>query len=140
MKHEMEFQSHSIVAVGDLNPAIFQPAWFAEERLINRREAQAARIQMISAEASLFEVDWLSVQVLPNRFVASTTNEAYYQHLHDLVAATFSRLVHTPIRSLGINYSCHCHLEGALPWNELSDVLAPKAPWSDVLDNPQFIV
>lgn len=77
MKHEIELQSHSIVAVGDLNPAIFQPAWFAGEGLINPGEAQAAQIQMISAQAALFDVDWLSVQVLPDRFVATTTSEAY---------------------------------------------------------------
>ena len=31
--------------------------------------------------------------------------EAFFQHLHDLVAATFSKLVRTPITALGINYS-----------------------------------
>ena len=77
MKHEIKLQSHSIVAVGDLNPAIFQPAWFAGEGLITRGEAQAATVQMISAQAALFEVDWLSVQVLPERFVATTPNEAF---------------------------------------------------------------
>ena len=138
MKHEIELQSHSIVAGGDLNPAIFQPAWFAGEDLINRGEAQAAKIQMISAQAALFDVDWLSVQVLPERFVATTTNEAFFQHLNDLVAATFSRLVHTPIRMLGINYSCHCHLDGKQPWSRLSDVLAPKMPWFDLLDRPRM--
>ena len=80
MKHEIELQSHSIVAVGDLNPAIFQPAWFAGEGLINQGEAQAAQIQMISAQAALFEVDWLGVQVLPDRFVATTTTEAYQRY------------------------------------------------------------
>ena len=136
MKHEIELQSHSIVAVGDLNPAIFQPAWFAGEGLINQGEAQAAQIQMISAQAALFEVDWLSVQVLPDRFVATTTSEAYFHHLHDLVAATFSRLVHTPIRMLGINYTCHCRLDDSQPWSRLSDILAPKAPWFGLLDSP----
>jgi hypothetical protein len=137
MSPEIKLQSHSIVAVGDLNPAIFQPAWFAGEGLITRGEAQAATVQVISAQATQFEVDWLSLQVLPERFAATTTNEAFFQHLHDLVAATFSRLVHTPIRMLGINFNCHCHLEDP-KWSELSDVLAPKAPWSRLLESPQI--
>ena len=138
MKHEIELQSHSIVAVGDLNPAIFQPAWFAGEGLINQGEAQAANIQTISAQAALFEVDWLSVQVLPERFVATTTNEAFFQHLHDLVAGTFSRLIHTPVRMLGINYSCHCRFDDSQPWSRLSDTLAPKVPWFDLLESPRL--
>lgn len=137
MSPEIKLQRHSIVAVGDLNPAIFQPAWFAGEGLITRGEAQAATVQVISAQATQFEVDWLSLQVLPERFAATTTNEAFFQHLHDLVAATFSRLVHTPIRMLGINFNCHCHLEDP-KWSELSDVLAPKAPWSRLLESPQI--
>ena len=92
MKHELEFQAHTIVAVGDLNPAIFQPAWFAAEGLITNHEAQAAKIQMISAQAASFQVDWLSLQVLPDRFVAATENEAFYRHLVDLVGSTFSKL------------------------------------------------
>lgn len=44
MKHELAFQAHTIIAVGDLNPAIFQPAWFAAEGLITREEAQAAKV------------------------------------------------------------------------------------------------
>ena len=42
---------------------------------------------MISAQAALFQVDWLSVQVLPDRFALATENEAFYRHLHDLVAS-----------------------------------------------------
>ena len=138
MKHEIELQAHTIVAVGDLNPAIFQPAWFASEGLITRTEAQAAKVQIISAQAALFQVDWLSVQVLPDRFVVATGNEAFFQHLHDLVATTFSKLVHTPITALGINYSCHYRLEDAAQWHHISNELAPKSRWSELLDSPHL--
>ena len=136
MKHELEFQAHTIVAVGDLNPAIFQPAWFAAEGLITNHEAQAAKIQMISAQAASFQVDWLSLQALPDRFVAATENEAFYRHLVDLVGSTFSKLSHTPISALGINYSCHYRLEDAAQWMYISDELAPKTRWAELLDKP----
>ena len=138
MKHEIELQAHSIVAVGGLNPAIFQPAWFTAEGLITRTEAQAAKVEIISAQAALFQVDWLSVQVLPDRFVVATENEAFYRHLHDLVAATFSKLVHTPITALGINYSCHYRLEDATQLCHISNELAPKSRWSQLLDSPHL--
>ena len=138
MKFELEFQAHTIVAVGDLNPAIFQPAWFAQEGLITPKEAQAAKIDVISAQAALFQVDWLSLQVLPDRFVAVTENEAYYRHLLDLVASTFSKLIHTPIRALGINYCGHYQLESASQWTFVSDELAPKTRWSALLETPSM--
>lgn len=136
MKHELEFQAHTIIAVGDLNPAIFQPAWFAAEGLITREEAQAAKVDMISAQAALFQVDWLNLQVLPDRFVAATEHEAFYRHLVDLVASTFSKLIHTPIRALGINYSGHYRLESNAQWISVSDQLAPKNRWSGLLESP----
>ena len=136
MNHELVFQAHTIVAVGDLNPAIFQPGWFAAEGLITHEEAQAARVEMISAQAALFQVDWLNLQVLPDRLVAATENEAFYRHLLDLVAATFSKLIHTPIRALGINYSGHYRLQDAAQWAYFSDELAPRTRWSGLLENP----
>ena len=136
MNHELVFQAHTIVAVGDLNPAIFQPAWFAAEGLITHEEAQAARVEVISAQAALFQVDWLNLRVLPDRLVAATENEAFYRHLLDLVAATFSKLIHTPIKALGINYSGHYRLQDAAYWAYMSDELAPKTRWSALLDNP----
>ena len=139
MKHEIELQNHSIVAVGDLNPAIFHPAWFAAEGLINRGEAQAANVQVISSQAALFDIDdWLSVQVLPDRFLAGTSHEPYYRPLYDLVVSTFSKLVHTPIKMLGINYSFHCRLGDASQWEHLSEELAPSERWSEFLDRPQM--
>ena len=139
MKHEIELQNHTIVAVGDLNPAIFQPAWFAAEGFINRREAEAASVQVISAQAALFDVDdWLSVQVLPDRFLAGTAHEPYYRPLYDLVLSTFSTLVHTPIKMLGINYSYHCRLGDASQWEYLAATLAPSERWSEFLDRPQM--
>ena len=138
MKYEIELQAHSIVPVGDLNPAIFQPAWFAAEEIINPHEAKAAAVDVISAQATLFQIDWLSVQVLPNRFHAVTENEAYYVHLHDLIASTFSKLVHTPVKALGINYSCHCRFEDGIRWHNFSGDLAPANPWSDLLHAPRM--
>ena len=137
MKYEIELQEHSIVAVGNLNPAIFQPAWFASEHLISPREAQVAMEAggIISAQATLFQVDWLRVQVVPDRFAVATENEAYYRHLHDLFASIFSRLVYTPVKALGINY--RCHYGGAL-WHDISKDLAPTDLWSNQLHEPRM--
>lgn len=138
MKHEIELQQHSIVAVGNLNPAIFQPAWFASEGLISHREAQAVAGGMISAQAALFQVDWLRVQVVPDRFAIATENEAYYRHLYDLFASTFSRLVHTPVKALGINYSCHYRFDSGALWHDISKELAPTDLWSNLLNAPRM--
>ena len=138
MKHEIELQEHSIVAAGALNPAIFQPAWFAAENLITSAEAKAARVQVISSQATSFQVDWFNVQVFPDRLSIATENEAFYRHLFDLVAASFSRLIHTPITALGLNYQCHYRLASAEDWQYVSNELSPKHRWSMLLDSPDM--
>lgn len=140
MKYDIELQEHSIVAVGNLNPAIFQPAWFASEGLISPREAQVAVGPgvIISDQATLFQVDWLRVQVVPDRFAVATENEAYYRHLHDLFASTFSRLIHTPVKALGINYRCHYRFDGGALWHDISKDFAPTDLWSNQLNAPQM--
>ena len=138
MEHEIELQEHSIVAVGALNPAIFQPAWFAAESLITPAEAKAARVQVISPQATAFQMDWFTVQVLQNQLSLATENEAFYRHLVDLVAASFSRLIHTPVTALGINYRCHFRLASAEDWQHLSNELTPKHRWSKLLESPDM--
>lgn len=138
MEHEIALQEHSIVAVGALNPAIFQPAWFAAEDLITSAEAKAARVHVISPQAAAFQIDWFNVQVLPDRLSLATENEAFYRHLYDLVAASFSRLIHTPVTALGLNYHCHYRLARAEDWQYVSNELAPKHRWSTLLKSPDM--
>lgn len=94
---------HSIVIRGDFNPAIFQPAWFAAEKLIGEKEAEAANVQIVHRDAAIFSADWLSLEVTQDRFSASTSHEQYVEPLQDLVIGTFILLSHTPLRMLGIH-------------------------------------
>ena len=48
MNHELVFQAHTIVAVGDLNPAIFQPAW----QQFSASERGIDAVQVISERAN----------------------------------------------------------------------------------------
>ncbi len=78
-----EIQGSSIVLLGDLNPKIFQPAWFAAEKLIRKPEAEAAEIEIIHPEVVIFNLEWLRLEVTRERFSASTTQEPYYEFIRD---------------------------------------------------------
>ena len=81
-------QGMSIVFLGDFNPKIFQPAWFAQENLIRAQEAEAADIKIINPEIVIFEFEWLSVQITRDRCIFGTTQEAYYEIVRDLCLGT----------------------------------------------------
>jgi hypothetical protein len=93
----------SLVLVGDLNPRIFRPDWFAAQGILEPHALAAADIEIVHSEVTKFSFDWLTIKVDKKRFVA-VTEEPPHVRLADLVVRTFGEfLIHTPIYMLGIN-------------------------------------
>jgi len=139
MPAQLEIQGVNIVLRGNFNPAIFHPSWFAAQELIGQLEADEASIELVHPEAAIFKADWFQIQVVRNRFQEGTVQEPYYEPLRDLVVGTFSLLIHTPIRAMGINHDFHIRLESEKSWNEVGHRLAPKEDWEDLLEDPGML-
>ena len=131
-----EIEGVTIVLVGSFNPAIFHPAWFAHEKLIQQEEAEKADLQVVSPEASVFSIGWLELEVTSERFAVSTSQIQYLDPLRDLVLGTFNVLRHTPIQAMGINRLAHYRSASEATWHKLGHILAPKEPWAGLLQDP----
>lgn len=135
MKKKREIQYVDIVFLGDFNPSIFSPAWFAVHDLIGETEAETAEVQLIHSDVAVFSLSWCRVQITRERFSILTEQEAYFQFLFDLVIGTFQLLSHTPIRALGLNRGTHVKLDSEKQWHAFGHFLVPNAPWENVLDD-----
>ena len=136
MKFQVTEDVSSIVLLGSLNPAIFQPSWLSAQGLIRESEAQAAKIGVVHPELTSFRTDWLTLHVTLDRFVASAANAAHELALRDLVTGIFELLVHTPTYRLGMNRTIQVQLENESAWHGLGDDVLPKDPWHKVMKNP----
>jgi len=131
MKSEPEYLGVSIVLVGDFNPAIFQPAWFAANGLLAQTEADNAEIQVIHPDISVFFTDWVRIRVEKKKFTAEI-NEQPYIRLHDLVVNIFGEfLPQTPVNQVGINFTAHVHISSAEEMDNIGRALAPIEPWGE---------
>lgn len=128
---------HSIVVVGDMNPRIFHPLWFAREGLLTESEAEEADIKLIHPDISAFSANWLEVQVSREKFIISTKMEAYFEPLRDLAIGTFSLLAHTPLKAVGVNFDRHVKARQE-KLEELTNKFAPKNFWEEKGLNTQF--
>src|SRR5437867_2223499 len=126
----------SIVLLGSFNPAIFQPAWFAAQKLIPEKEAVDVEMELVHNEVSAFSVGWLNLQVLRDRFTASAVQPPSFDVLRDFVLGTFSILRHTPITMVGLNFERHYDMENETAWHDLGKKLAPPDPWEPALSTP----
>jgi hypothetical protein len=121
----------SVVLVGNFNPAIFSPAWFALNGLVSKQDADQARVALIHPEVSQFDVGQFSIQVDSQRFSASCLT-SYHEMARDLVVGTFGTcLMHTPITALGINRETHFDTGDFFVRDAVGERLAPKMPWGD---------
>lgn len=131
MRIEPEISSLAIVLVGNLNPRIFTPDWFARNGLFTAKQTEAAEIEVIHAEIAAFKMEWLALRVEQKRFITETT-EAPYVRLSDLVVRTFKEfLPHTPIGRLGINCGVHFDVGSFEARERIGEQLAPKEPWGE---------
>lgn len=131
-----EISGLSVVLVGDLNPRIFQPHWFALQEIITQEEAEAAEIEIIHSDISLFRLAWCQVKVTKDRYVISTTQDPYFEILRDFTVRTFAVLSHTPMAMLGINPEAHYRLRSLEQWHDFGHRLVPKEIWMKCLDRP----
>ncbi|OGA37077.1 MAG: hypothetical protein A3G26_04805 [Betaproteobacteria bacterium RIFCSPLOWO2_12_FULL_65_110] len=135
-KPETVGEETAIVLVGDLNPKIFHPAWFAMQGLIRSSEAEKAEVEIVHQDLASFSLEWVTIQVTRDRFAAVTKSSAFRTHMRDLVAGTFTKLRHTPTRQLGINYTQRYRFPEKGEWHNFGHYLAPKSPWRSLLVSP----
>lgn len=133
---KLEIDGHSIVFLGSFNPQIFQPAWFSNQNLIRKEEAETAKIEIIHREVVTFSTDWFRLEVTPERIILSTNQSQYYEPLRDIVLGTFRILHHTPIAKMGLNRDHHFLMASEEAWHAIGHKLAPKDPWCSILEKP----
>jgi len=119
------------VLVGNLNPAIFHPAWFALNKLVSKEDAANAIVRVIHPELSNFDVGELSIQVDKQRFAVACPGRQH-EMLRDLIVGSFGNILsHTPIQAMGINREVHFDTGDFAVRQAVGETLAPKAPWGE---------
>jgi len=133
---QIKIQGVSIVQLGNFNPAIFHPSWFAAHNLLRTEEADASTINIVHPDVASFKTEWLEVNIVRERLQIGTVQESYYEALRDLAVGILGLLSHTPIRAMGINRDFHFNLVTEDLWNRLGDRLVPKGDWNSLLKKP----
>jgi hypothetical protein len=136
MPNPPQVRGLTLVLVGDINPAIFQPRWFSSEQLLTDEEARTATIGVIHPDVTSFELSWISLVAQRDRFQVSCTAQPYFDRVVGLVWQTFERLRHTPVRMMGINNEAHYRASSVEAWHALGHRLAPKDLWKDLFPDP----
>ena len=125
-----------LVLIGDLNPHIFQPEWFVVQKLLGEKEGASAKVEVIHSDITVFNLDWLRLEVTRDRLVATTKDDRYHETLRDLIIGTFTVLSHTPLKMLGINTTFDYLLTEEEIWHNIGNQLAPKDIWKKIMDTP----
>ncbi len=125
-----------IVVLGAFNPAIFQPSWFAQEGLVRPEEAEAAQLEIVHPEITIFQLDWVRFEATRDRLAVHSLRESHYEASRDLVVGVLDLLRHTPTRVVGINHDYVLECGSRDAFDNLGWALVPAEPWASVLERP----
>ena len=135
----LHLEARSIVLLGNFNPSIFHPAWFASKGLIPDCESESAKIEVVTTEITRFEIgDWLKVEILRNRCEFKTFKKPYFPILKDLVISIFNILKETPIDAVGFNIIYGLSLVNKQNYFSFGNKLAPLSIWDDFMLEPRL--
>ena len=129
-------QSTSIVLVGKFDPAIFQPMWFVNKGLLTEQEVKKAKVNLSEDYLISFELDWLHLEVVRERFIISTSANEEEETIRDLTTGIFSILTETPLSMIGINVESHFQLDNEDNYHSFGHKLAPKNIWNKFMKKP----
>jgi hypothetical protein len=138
-KDFLQIRNLSIVILGDFNPAIFQPAWFSEKKLIREQEALDSKIEIIHPDLTRIDFKWANLEIQRTRFELRTSLEPYYEPLKDLCISTFELLKETPLKVLGINHVFYFALKDKKAYYDFGNILVPLSNWDTFLNNPRVL-
>lgn len=95
----------NVVVVGDMNPAIHHPNWYAREGIIsNESAAEALKSEYVFVQpVSQFRAAGIRVTCQPARWEVSAERWDLFPECLRLAEQTWTRLAHTPFRGCGLN-------------------------------------
>lgn len=126
----------SITVRGNFNPSIFQPMWYAKQKLVGDEAAENAEIEVIHSTVSKFEMDKMAYTVTGDAFQIQAQDITLQSTMVDIVKGTFRILEHVPIRQFGLNSFRHFQMDSEAQWNSIGDYFAPKRTWQKILEKP----
>jgi hypothetical protein len=118
----------TIVFLGNLNAAIFNPDWFSRHGLIGAEAAAEAKVSVISPQVTEIDFGHISLNCDEGRLVLRTTRVTHSEMLFDLGRGILRTLPHTPLTAAGINNAVHFKVSSENRWHEIGHTLAPKMP------------
>lgn len=131
MRIEPEIVGGSVVLRGHFNPSIFTPQWFAWHELLPKKTVDVAKLEIAHTLITEFNADWLHLQIIPERFLLSTTQSPVVR-MRDLAVRIFrEHLPHTRLNAMGINREVHFSVSSFSKRDQIGRLLAPVEPWGD---------
>ena len=126
-----EISGCSIVLVGQFNPAIFHPAWFKDKNVEPNIQESEIKLQVVHNDVSNFSIDTRKYHVQRDSFRIETSSAPWIL-IADITRQIFGEyLVHTPIRTFGVNRNVHFRLNSFEARTRLGRRLAPIDVWGD---------
>ena len=131
---------YEIAFSGKFIPERFNPLWFAENKLLGKKEASNAQILTVSEGIYCsFKTDFLEIYVEEDRLRVITKNLQSYDLVNDMAISIGKILADSLYDHLHINLRLHYSFSTEEKLKEVLNKLYSLQDWSEILESPQLL-
>lgn len=120
----------SIVLVGEFDPLVMTPHWFAKQGMIPQEDIdENLAIELVYKDLTKFSLANIHVEIQCNTLILRSDHISFDYRIHDLALSILAALKEDKVRAVGLNLYTDVYFDSLDYWHGVGDLITPKSVW-----------
>lgn len=137
---DVKQRESSIVLVGEFDPLVLTPHWFAKQGMIPQEDIdENLAIELVYKDLTKFSLANIYVEIQPSTLILRSDHPSFDYRIHDLALSILSALKDCKVRALGLNLYTDVYFDSLDYWHSVGDLITPKDIWYKAIPESEKI-
>lgn len=137
---DVKQRESSIVLVGEFDPLIMTPHWFAKQGMIPQEDIdENLAIELVYKDLTKFSLANIHVEIQCATLILRSDHSSFDYRIHDLAISILSVLKSHEVRAVGLNLYTDVYFNSLDGWHSVGDLITPKEVWLEAIPDSERV-
>lgn len=137
---DVKQRESSIVLVGEFDPLVMTPHWFAKQGMIPQEDIdENLAIELVYKDLTKFSLANIQVEIQCTTLILRSDHPSFDYRIHDLALSILSALKDNKVRAVGLNQYADVHFDSLDSWHSVGNLITPKDVWFSAMPDSERI-